>query len=277
VPIEVDMDDAMLTALAQRFDLMNQRGALADDWRAIKLAGDDLKSVLNLTASQSIRTDSTKNNPFDFTFDDSTTSLSMTFDAPLNRKAQRNNFRAALINYQVGLRSLIELEDSIKLTIRDDLRDLQLDREQYQIAVASAALAYERVVSTRLQLQLGVENVAARDFLEAQQDYTQSLSSVAGEHIGYITDRIALFIDLELLQVDDSGFWPGLYDESLQPEVNIAPPAADGPYGLLPDRVWHTHRMRRVLEVPWAAPVVMVPEGEAAVVEPEEIEAPPTQ
>ena len=36
--IEMSIDDAMVTALVQRFELMNQRSYLADDWRGIKLA-----------------------------------------------------------------------------------------------------------------------------------------------------------------------------------------------------------------------------------------------
>ncbi len=41
--LEVDFDEAVLTALVQRLDLMNRRGDLADAWRQIKLAGDDLQ------------------------------------------------------------------------------------------------------------------------------------------------------------------------------------------------------------------------------------------
>ena len=55
IPVEIEVDDAMMTALVLRFDLMNERGILADDWRQIKLAGDDLRSVLDLNASQTIR------------------------------------------------------------------------------------------------------------------------------------------------------------------------------------------------------------------------------
>jgi outer membrane protein TolC len=250
VPIEIEMDDAMLTALVQRFDLMNQRGALADTWRQIKLTGDDLRSVLNLNASQAIRTRSDVNRPFDFTFDDSQTRLSLQFDTPLNRKSQRNSFRTSLVNYNVALRNLMELEDQIKLNVRDDLRQLQLDREQYQIAVASAALAHERVVSTRLQLRLGINNVSARDFLEAQQAYTASLSSVASQHIGYLRDRIQLFIDLELLEVDDNGFWPDLYDEQHQPEPDARWPSYVCPYGELPGGVLYSGKVKRMLSIP---------------------------
>lgn len=257
-PIEIDMDEAMLTALTQRFDLMNERGVLADAWRQIKFAGDDLRSILNLNATQIIRTRSDVNRPFDFTFDESQTRLSASFDAPLNRKAQRNAFRVALMNYNVGLRSLIELEDTIKFNVRDDLRDLQLDREQYRIAVASAALAYERVVSTRLQLRLGVENVAARDFLEAQQAYAASLSSVAQEHTGYIVDRIDLFLDLELLEVNAEGFWPGLYQEEMQPQPNLhwPPRGMRHPYGELPQRTLPSRKIRRMLHVPPGQPTI---------------------
>jgi len=254
-PIEMETDDAMLTALTQRLDIMTQRGRLADLWRHIKLAGDDLKSVLNLNASQAVRTE--PNRPFDFTFDESETRLSLTLDTPFNRKAQRNAYRQSLINYQAGLRDLMELEDNVKLSVRDDLRQLLLDREQYQIAVASAALAYDRVVSTRLQLRLGLKDVAARDFLEAQQAYTASLSAVADEHIRHVLDRIQLFLDLESLEVDDCGFWPELYNEKHQPAADFQWPChACPPYGELPGGLFHSRQVKRMLHVPPGCPEI---------------------
>lgn len=216
-PVEIEMDDAMMTALVQRLDLMNERGVLADDWRRIKYAADDLKSVLNLQASQAIGTSGGRN-PFDFSFDDSRTEVSITFDAPFNRRQQRNDYRTTLIDYQAAIRRLTELEDNIKLTVREEIRTLDLTSIQYVIDIASAALAYERVVSTELELRLGIGNVAARDFLEAQTAYIAALSGVARRHIGYIVGRMELFLDLESLTVGDDGFWQELYDESHQPE-----------------------------------------------------------
>jgi hypothetical protein len=154
-PVEIDVDSAMITALALRFELMNERGQLADDWRAIKLAGDDLRSILDIDFSQRVGTVADVNQPFNFTFDESQSAVRISFDAPLNRRAERNVYRASLLNYQAALRSLTQLEDQIKFAVRNDLRNLALDREQYVIAVASAALAYERVVSTSLEFRLG--------------------------------------------------------------------------------------------------------------------------
>jgi len=234
-PIGIEMDEAMLTALVLRYDLMNQRGFLADDWRQIKLAADELRSVLNLDARQRIGTDRNSNSPFDFTFDESRSELGLSFDAPLNRLAQRNSYRFALINYQAAVRDLGGLEDNIKFAIRNNLRSLALDREQYLIAVASAALAFERVVSTSLEFRLGTGGVSARDFLEAQTAYIDALSAVASRHINYIVDRTQLFLDLELLEVNDQGFWEELYDDSFQPTAYFdLPPWSLPAYGGLP-------------------------------------------
>ncbi|MCC6510139.1 MAG: TolC family protein [Pirellulaceae bacterium] len=244
--IVLDQDEALLTGLVQRLDLMNQRGDLADAWRQIKLAGDDLRSIVNLQATQILRTNSKENDPFDFTFDDSETRLGVALDTPLNRRLQRNNFRLALINYNVGLRNLMAAEDSIKLDIREDLRQLALDRNQYTIAVASAALAYERVISTRLRLQLAVQNVAARDFLESQQAYTNALSAIARQHVNYITDRIELFFDLEAFDVDRCGHWSGVSGD-YAPQINVDFPTTNPrPYDTLPPRVRYSPDIRQM-------------------------------
>lgn len=219
-PIGVDVNDAMMTALVQRLDLMNQRAQLADGRRSVKIAADDLRSILDLRATQVIRTDPDRNRPFAFSFDDSETRLNLALDTPLNRRLQRNNYRLALIDYNRTIRNLIDAEDNVKFDVRQDLRQLRLRRDQYEISVASAALAYERVVSTRLQLQYEVGNVVARDFLEAQQAYTSALSSVARQHISYILGRIDLFFDLEGIQLDENGYWQGLENDDLQPPVN---------------------------------------------------------
>ena len=261
--IEIDMDDAMLTALTLRFNLMNQRERLADSWRSIKLAGDDLKSILNLRATQEVRTRSDVNRPFDFTFDDSQTRLTMTFDAPANRRAQRNQYRASLINYNAAFRNLINAEDDVKLQVRNTLRDLQVDREQYRIAVSSAALAFERVVSTRTQLEQNYGRITGRDLFEAQQDYTLSLTTLAGAHIDYLINRIQLFMDLELLTVDDQGFWPELYRDDFQPEPNFHLPDYGAPvYGDLPPGPWFSPRIKRMLYVPPGETVIFRQENE---------------
>lgn len=260
-PLEINVDDAMLTALTQRYDVMNQREQLADTWRQIKFRGDELRSILNLQASQVIRTRPDVNNPFDFTIDEASTSLGVTFDAPLNRRAQRNSYRQSLINYQRALRNLTQVEDNVKFSVRNDLRAIDLGKQTYAISVASAALAKDRVTATELQLSLGVQNIRARDFLESQASYTSALNNVAAQHIDFILARMQLFLDLELLTVDNNDFWHELYDESVQPQPQLDPPLPDEPaYGRLTPHMKHSKRIRRMLEVPRGTPQITSPE-----------------
>ena len=255
-PIDINMDDAMVTAIVLRYELMNQRGILADDWRQIKLAADELQSALSLQASHRIDTPPGDNQPFNFDLDNSATTVGLTFDSALNRFSERNNFRASLINYQQSLRSLKLLEDNVKFSVRNDLRSLSLDREQYLISVASAALAYERVVSTSLEFRLGTGGVSARDFLEAQTAYTNALSDVANQHIQYLVDRTQLFFDLELLFVDGRGFWDDLRNEDVQPEPQFQIPAWGKPvYGNLPD-VRYSSTVKQILQPVNDLPVI---------------------
>ncbi len=257
VPVQIGVDEAMLTALVLRLGLMNQRGFLADEWRQVKLAADELKSILNLSTSHTLE---------DFNFEESETRLRLTLDAPLNRRAQRNVFREALIDYQASRRDLMELEDLIKFAVRNDLRDLDLSRQQYELGVASAALAFERVAGTRLQLQLGVAGVQARDFLEAQTAYAAALSVVAARHLGYIVSRTQLFLDLELLQVDETGYWPQIHDLEYQPVPQYQPPwAAFPPYGELPPDVHYSRKMRRMLQVPFGEATIFNQPAQSAV------------
>ncbi|MGE3777092.1 MAG: TolC family protein, partial [Pirellulaceae bacterium] len=251
IPVQIEMDDAMLTALNLRLDLMNQRGDLADSWRQIKYAGDDLKAILNIQATHRVSTRRDVNRVFDFTLDESSTQVGATFDAPLNRRAQRNDFRQALIDYQAAIRQLMLLEDNIKFAVRNDLRALSLDKEQYVIDVASAALASERVITVLLELRLGIGQIAPRDFLEAQNAYAASLSNVASRHIGYIVDRTQLFVDLELLTVDERGFWRELYNENFQPDPFYQVATYGQPvYGRLVPGLWYSHLIRRMEQVP---------------------------
>ncbi len=250
VPIDIGVDDAMMTALVLRFELMNERGNLADDWRQIKFAGDDLKSILDLSATQVIRTRADVNRVFDFTLDESQTQVRLAFDAPLNRRSQRNSFRRALINYNVGLRRLMLLEDNIKLDVRNDLRGLALRQQQYAINVVGAALASKQVTSTTLEFRMGLGIVRATDVLQAQNRYASALSRVAAERIGYVIGRMQLFLDLELMTIGDDGFWQGLYDEQYQPEPYYQLPCEAMPaYGELP-HLLYTKQLRRMEQVP---------------------------
>jgi len=71
------------------------------------------------------------------------------------------------------------------------------------------------------------------------------LSGVADNHLGYIVNRIQFFLDVELLQLDERGFWSGVRDEQLQPIPEyFLSPQNGAPYGTLPSYPWYSRELR---------------------------------
>ena len=245
LPINIQMDDAMATALVQRMDLMNVRGRLADQWRNIKIAADDLRSILDLNAAHSLST--RDNNPFQFTGQESQSRVGLAIDLPVNRLRQRNRYREALIGYQVQRRGLMAYEDQIKFDIRQRMRDMAQTRLQYPISVTRAALAAEQVTSIRLQLALGVPGVRGTDLLDALQDLREALIAVANSRMSYIVADAGLAVDLEAMELDELGFWPHINDPEFQPERNlIYPRSAGATYGDIPPFLKVSKMLRRL-------------------------------
>ena len=204
--------------------------------------------------------------------------MRLSLDLPLNRRAQRNRYRGALINYQAGRRNVMQLEDNIKFDVRNGLRNLELTRVQYPISVAQAALAAEQVTSIRLQLALGTPNVRGRDLLDALQGSRQALTSVANARIGYLVDRARFVLDLELMQLDENGFWPEINDANYQPEPNLLYPTNAGPtYGHISPCVKPSKLMYHIYCHPRPGEAIEArgPIGAAAMrVEPSEVDQP---
>ncbi len=67
----------------------------------------------------------TGDNPVKFRAPTGHLQASLQFDAPLTRLLERNNFRQAIIDYQRDRRQLIQFEDSVDLTLRGLLRQLE--------------------------------------------------------------------------------------------------------------------------------------------------------
>jgi hypothetical protein len=199
------------------------------------------------------------NKPFTFNGRDDRTEVALSFDLPLNRRAQRNSYRQALIEYQEGRRGLMALEDSIKFDIRSGLRSLAETRIQYPISVTRASLAAEQVISVRLQLALGVQGVRSTDLLDALQSSREALIAVANSRIGYIIDRAEFVFNLETMQLDRAGLWPEINDSDFQPEPNFAYPEGAGPtYGDIPRNLKISNKIKTMADYPLPGENVMI-------------------
>ena len=126
-------------------------------------------------------------------------------DLPLERTAERNAYRDSYIVLARAVRDAQELEDQIKLAVRNLLRVLVQARESYRIQAEAARLAQRRVTSTNLFLQAGRAQI--RDLLEAQEALVSALNARTAALVDYRVAELELQRDMGVLKIDDKGLW----------------------------------------------------------------------
>ena len=206
--IELDVDWSSLeeervvdAALQRRLDYQTDLDRLVDRERQALVAADALRAQLDLNIDYNVS--STSDKPFEFDFGDPNWVASLDLDLPLNRVAERNNYRNALIEVQVATRAAQESGDVIRRDLREALREMRATRQTYTIQSNSVALAERRVESTQLNFDAG--RATTRDLLEAREDELEAQNAETQALVDYHLAVLALLRDLEVLLVTERG------------------------------------------------------------------------
>ncbi|HEV3437931.1 MAG TPA: TolC family protein [Gemmata sp.] len=240
-------------ALSTRLDLMDARGQVVDAWRQIAVSANALQGVLNVGYNMSAT--GTTSNPVAYSGDRTQNQLVINAQLPLVRRAQRNAYRTALINYQSTRRLLMAFEDNIANDVRNDIRQLRALAEVYKIQQRVVEQSYMIVENAAEVLFAPPVPGTVLDPVTAAALTTQLLQALSGlltaqntlytYWVNFLTNRIQIYLDLELMQLDERGIWrdeqfPGLEDSPTgpsdrQPGERLPAPAPVGP-AALPDR-----------------------------------------
>ena len=199
-PYEIDELVAVKLALENRLDLRSANGAVYDAQRQVVVAADALRAGLTLTGSARF---SDNDDDGRLSFRGGRYSALLGLDLPIERTAQRNNYRNSLINLERATRSVQTLEDQIKSAIRSELRTLLEARESVKISAQSVVIAENSVANEDLSLQAG--RVVIRDLLEAQDARLSALNGLTAAIIRYRTAELQLQRDLDLLTITKEG------------------------------------------------------------------------
>jgi hypothetical protein len=221
-PIPFQLDEAIAYARANRLDLMNQRAQAVDAWRKIEVSASALKAGLALQAAAHVATKPDSTNPVDFRASASQYTIGFTFDGPLNRLAERNQYKASLIGYQQARRNFMALDDAIQVAIRQDIRQLETERANFRIAQQSLISAARGVEQASFQLQnpppREKEDTAATiNVLTALSSLLTAKSNLISSWVNYETGRTRLLLDMDALQLDERGLPNNEHDNGTDP------------------------------------------------------------
>jgi outer membrane protein TolC len=207
--MEIPQGKAVGIAVKRRLDLRTLVNRVVDAQHQVVVAADALRLGLTVTGAadvgerRTLATAGAENAGLRFTR--GVYSLGMLLDLPLERTAERNAYRESLIDLERAARDVQELEDGIKLEVRNALRKLLEARESYRIQTQAVKLARRRVASTQLFLQAGRAQI--RDILEAQESLVSAQNALTAALVNYRVAELELQRDMGVLAVDEKGLW----------------------------------------------------------------------
>ncbi len=223
------VDNPVRYAVDNRLDLMNQQARVVDQWRLAHVSANALEADLDLVTEAVVGTEPGSSNPLRFSSDDSSFRAGIRFDGPLNRQLERNIYRAQLVNYQRERRRFIGRRDEIIRVVRRDVRELDADRLNFEIARQSLIVAARQVELARIELlapKQTSDSTATINALDALNRLLEAKNRLIRVWVSYETDRLRLLLDTEALQLDERGLpKDGDFDESASREILASGPS----------------------------------------------------
>jgi hypothetical protein len=236
LPIEIEPREAYAFAQLNRLDWMNARANLVDKWRKIEFFANDLKSDLDLVVDGQLATRG--DNVLNFDDDRSRVRLSVEYDSPTARVAERNRYREVLIRYQQARRDYMLFEDRVSQSLRNTLRIIKLSHINLEVRRAEVQVAIAQVDIARLSLnppvrpnQLGQTSpTAARDLVSALSALLDAQNDMLNVWVSYEVLRELLDFEMGTMELDPTGIWidPGPIEKSSPP---VLPDGAESDSG----------------------------------------------
>ncbi len=145
-PEDIALAALQKAALTWRVDLMNFRGELVDAWREIRVAANSLLGIFNVQYHGDWGSPNPGYHPLAIGGSNYHQQLLFNWSLPLVRIAQRNMYRAALINFQAARRRLMAAEDDVLFGVRIDFRNVRAFAYNFHhIQKRQIVLAYQQV------------------------------------------------------------------------------------------------------------------------------------
>ncbi|MBW8017638.1 MAG: TolC family protein [Planctomycetes bacterium] len=190
-------------ALNIRLDLLNASDRIADAKRKIDVVAEAFKVGLDLTASSASFAD-VRTSPLGVNVAP-INSLGLELDLPLDRKAERNQYRKALIALEQAKRNNLQSQDAVTLEIRTAFRNLTKAASVRDIQLKSLDLAANRLKNTSMLLQY--TRSSTRDVLDAQEDLFKAKNDAAEALVEFTTSTLNFYRDAGVMKIKEGGMW----------------------------------------------------------------------
>lgn len=230
-PLDVAYEKVAAAALTNRLDLMNARAQVVDAWRQVTVRANALQGVLDVEYDLSTNSPAGTTQALSLGGSRTLHQIRLRLEPPFVRRAERNQYRAALISYQRQRRNLMAFEDNIVTDVRTDLRALRQLEQTFLVQQRAVELAYLQVDNARGTLSAPPDPRAdasagaaaqTEQLLQVQAALVRAQNDLYTVWVRYLNARMTLHLDLELVPLDARGIW----SDDASPAAQPAPPSA---------------------------------------------------
>jgi outer membrane protein TolC len=209
----ISVDDSIQVALTARLDYLNTKDQFDDTVRKVGVAANLLKPRVDLTASVSPY--SNPNDNFSLPeLDRYRWNAGVIIDPGLDRQAERDTYRSALITRDRAGREIVQQEDEIKLEVRNSWRTLDQAKRNYEISEIGVKLAERRVEEQNLLAEVG--RAKAQDQVDAQNALNDSKNQRTQALVTHTIARLQFWNNMGILYIKDNGQWEEMQHANAQ-------------------------------------------------------------
>ena len=201
--VRLDPQSAVDAAHHNLLDLQTDRDRLVDVQRGVRLARNGLLPDLDLSFDYAQANAGGEG-------DDATparwsSSFGLTLEIPLNRKAERNAYRSALIALDRARRNLQLRLDEIERDVLDQLRGLEQDEKRIQLQKDQIESEKRAVAVMQIRVESGEAD--NRDLTDARRGLQNSRNALIDLRVRHFIGRLRLKRNLGILFIDEKGMW----------------------------------------------------------------------
>jgi outer membrane protein TolC len=204
LPVALDEASAVEVALHNRLDLLTGEDRVADRERQVRNARNGLLPDVGLALNYN-----TIANHESFgqgaVPDEWNATAALTVGLPLQRQAERNIYRNALIELDQSRRDLDLQHDQVERDIVNQLRDLR--QIEQQIDLQNQQIAQEQRAVAVMEIRYEAGDVENRDLLDARQSLLDAQNQLIDLLARHFIARLRLLRNLGVLFIDDKGMW----------------------------------------------------------------------
>lgn len=203
---DVSEREATETAIAYRLDLINTQDRIDDAKRGVVIAKNNFLPQFDISGSIRMDTDPNKKNSLSYNSERTLWQGMLELEVPLDRREERNVFRASLIDLRRGERAYELAKNNVILDVRSAIRNLQLAKQSMAIQEENIEVNIARAVQADELLKRGRLS-SSRDSIEAQNAIQASKNQYAAAVANYRLAILTLQRNCGTLRVDDQGHW----------------------------------------------------------------------